>query len=285
MPLLLKGAPVASALDAQTRQVSEMLISCGIRPQLAVVRLGERDDDRSYERSVLKRADRCGVAVTSHVLPEDTREEDLLFLISSLHNDSAIHGVLLFRPLPKHIDDGRVRAALSPDQDVDGITDASLAGVFTGSSHGFAPCTAEAVMEILDFYEIPVSGKHVAVLGRSLTVGRPLSMLMLSRNATVTLCHSKTENLPSVTANADLVVAAVGRPELLTADFFSAGQTVVDVGIHARSDGTLVGDVCFAEAEPIVSAITPVPGGVGAVTTSLLFRHVANAALRQSASE
>ncbi|MCD8159623.1 MAG: bifunctional 5,10-methylenetetrahydrofolate dehydrogenase/5,10-methenyltetrahydrofolate cyclohydrolase [Clostridiales bacterium] len=280
MPILLKGGPVVAAMNENSAARCAALAAKGVTPQLAIVRVGERPDDLSYERGVMKRCAGVGVAVRQFLLPADAAQEELLAVIDRVNRDRAIHGCLLFRPLPKTMDDGAIRAALAPEKDVDGITDLSLAGVFTGAATGFAPCTAQACAEILDFYQIPLSGKRVTVVGRSLVVGKPAAMLLDRRNATVTMCNSRTQNLATVCREADVVVVAMGRMGAVGGDCLRPGQIVVDVGIHVGPDGKLRGDVRFDEAEGIVSAITPVPGGVGTVTNSVLVRHVVEAAER-----
>ncbi|MCC8098784.1 MAG: bifunctional 5,10-methylenetetrahydrofolate dehydrogenase/5,10-methenyltetrahydrofolate cyclohydrolase [Clostridiales bacterium] len=280
MPILLKGGPVVAAMNENSAARCAALKEKGIVPQLAIVRVGERPDDLSYERGVMKRCAAVGVAVRQFLLSADATQEALLAVIDEVNRDRAIHGCLLFRPLPKTMDDSAIRAALAPEKDVDGITDLSLAGVFTGAATGFAPCTAQACAEILDFYQIPLSGKRVTVVGRSLVVGKPAAMLLDRRNATVTMCNSRTQNLAAVCREADVVVVAMGRMGAIGGDCLRPGQTVVDVGIHVGPDGKLCGDVRFDGAEGIVSAITPVPGGVGTVTNSVLVRHVIEAAER-----
>lgn len=280
MATLLKGAPVVAAMNEESARRCAALKEKGIVPTLAVVRVGARPDDLSYERGVTKRCDAVGVAVRQFLLPEDATQEQLLAVLDEVNRDSSIHGCLLFRPLPKGMDDETVRAALAPEKDVDGITDVSLAGVFSGTKHGFPPCTAQACAEILDYYQVPLSGARVTVVGRSLVVGKPAAMLLDKRNATVTICNSRTRDLPSICREADVVVVAMGKRGFLGGDCFRAGQTVVDVGIHMGDDGKLCGDVRFAEAEPVVDAITPVPGGVGTVTNSVMVRHVIEAAER-----
>ncbi len=200
--------------------------------------------------------------------------------IKDINEDAAIHGALIFRPLPKHLDDEAVRQALLPEKDVDGITDGSLLGVFAGVPKGFPPCTAQACMEILEQAGIDPKGKEAVVVGRSLVVGRPAAMLLLQRNATVTICHTRTQDMEGVCRRAQILIVAAGRAGVIGADHVSAGQTVIDVGIHVGEDGKLRGDVDFQAAEPIVEAITPVPGGVGAVTTAVLASHVVEAASR-----
>ena len=283
MAELLKGAPVAAALAERTATAVEALNARGIIPTLAILRVGQREDDLSYERGAMKRCAAAGVEVRSVVLPEDVPQSDYMATLTNLNTDPAVHGILMLRPLPSHLDEEAARKALAPEKDVDGVTDGSLAGVFTGSGEGFAPCTAQAVVEILNHYGIDIKGKTAAVAGRSLVVGRPAAMLLMERGATVTICHSKTPNLAAVTKSADIVVAAIGKMRSLSGDYFAPGQTVIDVGIHFNEKtGKLCGDVRQEDADAIVSALTPVPGGVGAVTTAVLVSHVAEAAMRQN---
>ena len=283
MAELLKGAPVAAALAEKTTAEAEALKARGIIPTLAILRVGARDDDLSYERGAMKRCAAAGIEVRSVLLPEDVDQNTLMNTLSALNNDNTVHGILMFRPLPAHLDEEAARKALAPEKDVDGVTDGSLAGVFTGSHEGFSPCTAQAVVEILNHYGIALKGKNVAVIGRSLVVGRPAAMLLMEQGATVTICHSKTEDTAAVTRQADIVVAAAGQMRNFGTEYFTPGQTVIDVGIHFNEEtGKLCGDVRFEDAEPVVSAITPVPGGVGAVTTAVLVSHVTVAAMRQN---
>lgn len=278
MATILKGTPVVAAMNEKTAALCEELKAKGVTPTLAVVRVGEREDDLSYERGVTKRCEKVGVGVRKMVLPADAPQEELLEVIRQVNEDEGIHGCLLFRPLPRQFDDKTVRAALRPEKDIDGITDQSLAGVFTNTAVGFPPCTAQACMEILEYYGVELSGKRATVVGRSLVVGKPAAMMLDKRNATVTMCNSRTRNLPAVCQEADVVVVAMGRMGAIGGECVRPGQVVVDVGIHVNEEGRLCGDVKFAEAEPVVDAITPVPGGVGTVTTSVLVKHVVEAA-------
>lgn len=278
MAMLLKGAQAAAAMNERTAARAAALTARGIVPTLAVVRMGAREDDLSYERGVINRCAKVGVAVKPYLLEADASQAQLLAVVEEINQDPGIHGCLIFRPLPAQVDDKAVRAALAPEKDVDGITDASLAGVFTGSGVGYPPCTAQACVEILDFYGIPLEGKRVTVVGRSLVVGKPAAMLLDRKNATVTICNSRTRNLPEICRQADVLVVAMGKRGAIGGDCLAPGQTVVDVGIHTDENGKLCGDVRFAEAEPVVAAITPVPGGVGAMTTSVLAAHVVEAA-------
>ena len=278
MAMILKGAPVVAAMNEANAIRCEALKANGITPTLAVVRVGAREDDLSYERGVMTRCGKVGVAVRQYLLPADAAQEQLLEVIAGINADPAIHGCLLFRPLPKQFDERTIRAALSPEKDIDGITDGSLAGVFTNTAIGYPPCTAQACLEILRYYDLPLSGKRAVVVGRSLVVGKPAAMMLDRQNATVTLCNSRTQNLPALCKEADILVVAMGKMGFIGGDCLREGQVVVDVGIHVNAEGKLCGDVRFAEAEPVVGAITPVPGGVGTVTTSVLVSHVVDAA-------
>lgn len=280
---LLRGAPVAAALNEKSAAVAAKLTQEGIQPTLAIVRVGEKADDISYEKGAAKACAAVGVDVRSIVFPVDVRPEEFMARLEDLNQNESIHGILMLRPLPRHLDGEAARQALAPEKDVDGITDASLAGVFSGSGRGFAPCTAQAVWETLRYYDIPLSGKKAVVMGRSLVVGRPAAMLLMQANATVTLCHSRSENVPEITRGADILVVAAGKMEAVGAAYLRPGQVVIDVGIHFNeTTRKLCGDVNAAEAEPLAEALSPVPGGIGAVTTAVLASHTVEAARRQT---
>ena len=281
MAHLLKGAPAAAAVKAQTKERADRLKAAGITAALAVLEFGERPDNAAYLRGIAKNAEACGVALRHLTEPEDASQAQAEAALEALNRDPSVHGILLMRPLPKQLDEARLCSRLAPEKDVDCATDLSLAGVFEGKDLGFAPCTAQAVMEILRFYGAELAGRDCVIVGRSLVVGRPLSMLLLQENATVTLCHSKTKDLPALTRRADIVVAALGKAKALGPEHFGQDQILVDVGIHRLPDGSLCGDIDFAAAEPKAQAITPVPGGVGAVTTAVLLSHVVKAAEAQ----
>ena len=281
MAEILKGAPVTAALNEKMTAEVAALKEQGVVPTLAILRVGERPDDLSYETGAMKRCAAVGVEVRNVVLPADVCQEDFDVALEQLNTDDSVHGILMFRPLPKQLDSERARQMLNPAKDVDGCTDGSLAGVFTNTKVGFAPCTAQAAIEILDYYGIDCTGKRAAVIGRSLVVGRPVSMMLMHKNATVTTCHTKTVDMPTVTREADILIVCAGQMESIGAEYVREGQTVVDVGIGWNEEkGKLCGDVKFEEAEPVVGAITPVPGGVGTVTTSVLVSHVVEAAKR-----
>lgn len=281
MAEILKGAPVANALTERLKESVNALRARAVTPTLAILRVGERADDLAYERGAMKRCDKIGIAVSSVTLPADVKQGALMAQIARLNSDSTINGILMFRPLPPQLDEAAACEALLPAKDLDGITSGSAAALYSGTGTGFAPCTAEAVVALLKHYGVELSGKNVAVVGRSLVIGRPVSMLLLGENATVTMCHSRTRDLASVIRRADIVVAAMGKAEVLGAEYFTPGQTVIDVGInYSEAKGKLVGDVDFDAVEPIVAAITPVPAGVGSVTTAVLASHVVSAAER-----
>lgn len=281
MAEILKGAPVTKALNEKMSAKVAELKEKGVEPTLAIFRVGERADDISYEKGAMKRCDQVGVKVKNVVLPADVDADTFFATLTELNEDDAVHGILMFRPLPKQIDGEKARQMMNPAKDIDGCTDGSLAGVFTNTKVGFAPCTAQAAIEILDYYGIDCKGKRAAVIGRSLVVGRPVSMMLMHKNATVTTCHTRTVDMPSVTKEAEILIVCSGQMENIGAEYLREGQVVVDVGIGWNEEkGKLCGDVKFEEAEPIVSAITPVPGGVGIVTTSVLVSHVVEAAER-----
>lgn len=279
MAALLKGAPVAKAITAELVERERKLESLGVVPTLAIVRVGEREDDLSYERGALKRCEKVGISCRRFLLPADVSQEELLRVVAEVNEDPSIHGCLMFRPLPAHLKEDMVAAALLPKKDVDSMTSASLLSMLSGLGAGYAPCTAEAVLAILDHYGIDLDGANVVVVGRSLVIGKPVASMLLARNATVTACHTHTRDLADVCRRADVVVAAAGHACTLGADAVRSGQIIIDVGINWDAQAKkLVGDVDFEAVEPLVDAVTPVPGGVGAVTTAILARHVICAA-------
>lgn len=275
---ILEGIPVANAIDAETLSQADGLKAAGITPTLAIIRVGADASDIAYEKSAAKRAQKVGVEVNCIHLDADTRQDGLIRAIQACNDDPSIHGILLLRPLPKDIDEATACNAIMPGKDADGCTAISLSSLFTGEAEGFAPCTAQAVMEILDFYGIDVEGKSVTVVGRSLVIGKPVAMMMLARNATVTIAHSRTRDLPAITKASDIVVACIGKGGFFGSDHFSENQCAVDVGINFTEDGRMTGDIDFEEASAIVGSITPVPRGVGSVTTSILCKHVVQSA-------
>lgn len=278
----LLGKEVTAALNEKIKVRAAGLQEKGITPTLGIIRVGENGSDISYEKGATKRCEALGVSYVKFLLPEDVSETELLEVVDKVNRDDTIHGVLLFRPLPKHLNQTLIENALDPAKDVDCMTDGSMAGVFTGKQIGFPPCTAQACMEILDHYGIDCTGKKAVVVGRSLVVGKPAAMMLIKKNATVTICHTRTVDMPSVVREADIVIVAAGRAGVVDDTYLRAGQTVIDVGINVNEEGKLCGDVDFARAEPVVDAITPVPGGVGSVTTSVLVGHVVDAVVRKT---
>ena len=280
MAKVLEGKAVAAAMAGQLRLRAEALARRGVEPRLAILRVGENGSDLAYERAAAKRCAALGIGVETVTLPGDADTQAVLAAIDRVNADERIHGCLPLRPLPGAIDDGRVRQRLSARKDVDGIGPASLARLFTGSGEGFSPCTAQACLELLDYYGVSLRGKHAVIIGRSLVVSRPLALLLVERDATVTICHTKTVDLPALCRTADILVSAAGKAGLVDASYLRPGQVVVDVGVNVSPEGKLCGDVRFEQAEKIVDAISPVPGGVGSVTTLVLCKHVIQAAER-----
>lgn len=285
MAKLLTGKEVAAALNENIRGRAEALRARGITPKLAIVRCGEKPSDLSYERGAAKRAEVCGIEIEKIICPLSSTKDELIAEIEKLNSDESVHGVLLFRPLPHELKEYESEIAnhLLPEKDVDCMTNLSHAGVYTGKNLGFPPCTPEACMKIIDYYGIDLKGKNVVIIGRSLVVGKPVTMMLMGKNATVTVCHRQTVDVTGIASRADIIVTSAGELNFLTKDYVRPGQVVVDVSINWDPDrkggqGGVVGDAVFEEIEPIVDAITPVPGGVGTVTTSVLMEHVVRAA-------
>jgi methylenetetrahydrofolate dehydrogenase (NADP+)/methenyltetrahydrofolate cyclohydrolase len=281
MAEILYGTPVAKAINERTAKIVEKLAGKDTVPTLAIIRVGEREDDLAYEKAAIKRCEALGMRVMPVAMPADIDEATFFGCLQEVNANPEIHGILLFRPLPEQLDEEKARNLISPAKDLDGGSDLALASLLTGKGEGFAPATAQAVIEILDYYQIPIKGVRTAVLGRSLVIGKPVSLLLLNRHATVTICHSRSENLAAICRENDIVVAAIGKMETLDGKYFRAGQTVIDVGISYNEEKQkLCGDVLFEQVEPLVERITPVPKGVGSVTTAILANHLALAAER-----
>ncbi|MCF2667534.1 MULTISPECIES: bifunctional 5,10-methylenetetrahydrofolate dehydrogenase/5,10-methenyltetrahydrofolate cyclohydrolase [Lachnospiraceae] len=278
MSVLMKGADVANAMKAALIEKVEVLKEKGTIPCLTIVRVGNRPDDLSYERGAKKRMEAIGIECRIVELPEDISQDDFEQEFGKVNDDPSVHGILLFRPLPKQLDEEPIKAMIHPEKDMDCMSPVNIAKIFAGDETGYAPCTAEAVMEMLDYYEIDPKGKRVTVVGRSMVVGKPLSMMLLKQHATITVCHTRTVNLPEVCRNAEILVAAAGKARIITADMVGEGAVVADVGINVDEDGKMCGDVAFEEVEPKTSYISPVPRGVGSITTSVLAKHVVRAA-------
>lgn len=277
MGQIIKGKPVADAITAELVKDVEVLKSKGIEPKLKIVRVGAREDDLAYERGALSRMEKCGIKAEVLELPVDICQADFVKELKAVNDDPSVHGILLFRPLPKQLDMEKIKFVVDPVKDIDCMNPLNAEKIFEGDKTGYPPCTSQACVEILDHYGIDMKGKRAAVIGRSMVVGKPLAMLLLDKNATVTICHSRTNDLPGVCRQAEVVIAAVGRAEMVTGDLISEGAVVIDVGINVNAEGKLCGDVKFDECVDKASMITPVPAGVGSVTTSVLAKHVVKA--------
>lgn len=281
----LKGAAVSAKIQQEIQSELEELQAEGGRiPRLAIVRVGERPDDCSYERGALKRMEKLGLLAQVCAFPSDISHEDFEQAFLEINEDEAIDGILLFRPLPSQIDENRITELIDPKKDLDGICPANIAKVFSGDSQGFAPCTAEAVVEVLKANDIEISGKRIVIVGRSMVVGRPLAMLLLKENGTVTICHTRTRELAKICQNGEILIAAAGKAKMLDSSYVGQDAIVIDVGINVDKDGNLCGDVDFDSLEGKASMATPVPGGVGAVTTSVLAKHLVRAAKQRRES-
>lgn len=280
--MLLKGKPVADAITEKLRLEVEKLSKKGIVPTLAILRVGKREDDLSYERGAMKRCAQVGIEVKQVVLDGDIDNEQFLKKLEELNRDDGVDGILMFRPLPKQLDEEAATRLLAVEKDIDGNTQGSLAGIYANTGDGFAPCTAEAVMAILNYYGIEMAGKKAVVIGRSLVIGRPVAMLLMHKQATVTICHSRSKKIDKISRKADILVAAAGQMQSIDRNYIKEGQIIIDVGIHWDEEAQkLCGDVVTNDVEEVVAAVTPVPGGVGAVTTSILAKHVLEAAIKR----
>ncbi len=280
MAVIMKGSEVINAMKEKMLLEVGKLNNKGIIPGLGIVRLGAKPADLAYEKGAIKRAESVGIHCKVFEYPETIGQAELIAEISKLNVDKAIHGILLFRPLPEQIDENVMKHVIDPEKDIDCLNPVNVAKVFSGDESGFAPCTPTAVMEMLEYYKIAVAGKRVVVVGRSLVVGKPLAMMLLKKNATVTICHTRTDNLKERCREAEILIAAAGKAKMITADFIPPRGIVIDVGINLDQSGKLCGDVDYDNAVNHVSYITPVPGGVGTVTSSVLAKHVIRGANR-----
>ncbi|EQJ27337.1 tetrahydrofolate dehydrogenase/cyclohydrolase, catalytic domain protein [Clostridioides difficile P11] len=279
---IIKGKPVADKISEELIKEVDLLIKEGINPKLTIVRVGARRDDLSYERGALKRCQNIGITTEVLELAEDITQEEYIDVLKRVNDDKNVNGILCFRPLPKHLNEEVIKYVIAPEKDVDCFSPINSAKVMEGDKSGFPPCTPTAVVEILKHYNVDLKGSKVTVLGRSMVVGKPVSMLLLSEHATVTICHSKTKNLSGVAAEADVLIAAIGRAKMVDESFVKDGAVVIDVGINVDEEGNLCGDVDTNAVLDKVSMITPVPAGVGSVTTSILAKHVVKACKLQN---
>ncbi len=280
MAEILKGNVVAAKIKEDMSKKIEELSKEGKTPKLGIVRVGQNPSDISYEKSIIKSCDSIGIKSEIFEKEISISTEELVGFITELNNDKEISGILLFRPLPKHIDEEAIRNTIKPSKDVDCMHPLNLEKIFEGDMSGFSPATPKAAMEILLYNEIPLEGKNVVVVNRSMVVGKPLAMMLLEKNATVTICHSRTKDLAEITRKADVVVTALGRPKHFTKDYFTKDSIIIDVGVSVTEEGKLSGDVDYENVVEFVDKITPVPGGVGSVTTTLLLNQVVDACIR-----
>jgi len=276
---LLLGTTVAKDKTEQLREKVEELHKQGIKPKLVMMRVGDKADDLAYQRSALSRMEKVNILSEVQEFPNDVTEEVFLRQLEENNQNDEVHGILIFLPLPKHLDLKKVKECISPDKDIDAISPINIARLMN-AEECFVPCTPKAVMELLSYYNIPLQGKHVVVIGRSMVIGKPVSMLLLNENATVTMTHSKTTNLQELTKRADIIVCALGKSKFLTEEYVSPHSIVIDVGINVDETGALTGDADTEQILPIVKAITPVPRGVGSVTTVMLAKQVIESAER-----
>ncbi|MDR1135270.1 MAG: bifunctional 5,10-methylenetetrahydrofolate dehydrogenase/5,10-methenyltetrahydrofolate cyclohydrolase [Clostridiales Family XIII bacterium] len=280
MGVRLEGKKIVESLRAELKARIETLGRRGVTPSVLILRVGEREDDIAYERGILRSCGALGINSRVDELTQDISTNELIRVIESANKDSSVHGIMLFRPLPAHLDQDLISKAIAPEKDIDCMSPLNLEKVFEGKTSGFAPCTPKAVVETLKGYEIPLAGANIAIAGRSMVVGKPLAMLLLNENATVTICHSKTEDMAAVTGNADIVVAAIGKAKFMGEEYFNPDSIVIDVGINDAGDGKICGDVDYENVFGQVKAITPAVGGLGAVTTAILLSHVVEACER-----
>ncbi|HEY7528187.1 MAG TPA: bifunctional methylenetetrahydrofolate dehydrogenase/methenyltetrahydrofolate cyclohydrolase FolD [Candidatus Deferrimicrobiaceae bacterium] len=282
---LIDGKAIGAAVRAEIRdRAAEFTARTGIRPCLAAVLVGEDPASRVYVRNKGKACVEAGMLSRQINLPATTPEKELLDLVARLNADNEVHGILVQLPLPAQIDESKVIEAIAPGKDVDGFHPVNAGRLLIGKP-GFVPCTPFGILKILDYEKVELKGKHAVVVGRSNIVGKPVAILLLSRHATVTICHSRTQDLPGVVRSADVVIAAVGKAEMVRGSWIKPGAVVIDVGINRLPDGRLVGDVAFEEARAVAGKITPVPGGVGPMTITMLLHNTLEAAVRRSAGE
>lgn len=282
MGILMKGADVANAMKQELTEKVQRLKEQGIDPCLTIIRVGRREEDLSYERGARKRMEMLGISCRVVELAENIEQEEFEEEFCKVNDDPSVHGILLFRPLPRQLNEEVIKRIIRPEKDMDGMSLVNTAKVFAGDDSGYAPCTAEAVIKMLEHYNIELKGKKVTVVGRSMVVGRPLSMLLLQKHATVTICHTKTRELEKMCREAEILIAAAGSPKMITPDMVGEGAVVADVGINVDESGNLCGDVNFDEVDARTSYISPVPRGVGSITTSILAEHVVRASAQQA---
>lgn len=284
MAEIISGKEVAAVLNEGTAAKVAELKNKGIGVSLAVIIVGDDPASKVYVNNKKKACEKLGITSYEYVLPESTTQEELMQTVKKLNERADVNGILCQLPLPKHLDSNAVIDAIAPEKDVDCFSPTNV-GLLNIGRGRLSPCTPAGIMDMLEYKNISVSGKHCVVIGRSNIVGKPMSALLLAADATVTVCHSKTQNLKEITKTADVLIAAVGRPKFVTADMVKDGAVVIDVGIHRTESGKLCGDVDFESVEPKASYITPVPGGVGPMTIARLMRNTVTAAKLQNTAE
>ncbi|WP_446897756.1 bifunctional 5,10-methylenetetrahydrofolate dehydrogenase/5,10-methenyltetrahydrofolate cyclohydrolase [Clostridium sp. LBM24168] len=278
---IIKGKPVADDISFKLNFEVDNLKSKNITPKLTIVRVGENGSDSAYQKGAIKRCNNIGIEIEIKRFPQSTSQKDFMNELEKINMDDNVNGIMIFRPLPKHIDENEIKYLIDPKKDVDCFNPVNMSKILENDNLGFAPCTAAAVMEILKYYKIEVQGKRVVVIGRSMVVGKPLSLLLLNANATVTICHSKTEKMKEICSEADILVVCIGKCNMIDSSYIKQGAVVVDVGINVDKDGNLCGDVNTKNCIEKARMITPVPGGVGSVTTSVLAKQVITACKTQ----
>ena len=282
MGQIIKGKPVSDYISEELTKKVEMLKTKDIVPKLTIVRVGADSSDLAYERGTLKRCASIGIATEVKQLPIDISQTDFISELEKINKDSCVNGILIFRPLPKQLDEKVLKYVIAPEKDVDCFSPVNVAKVMENDATGFAPCTPSAVIEILKYYNVLMKGKKAVVVGRSMVVGKPVSMLLLNEDATVTICHSRTQDMPSVCSNADILVVGIGKAKIIDSKYVKDGAVVIDVGINVDENGNMCGDVDSDDCMDKVLMITPVPAGVGSVTTSILAKHVVKACMQQN---
>lgn len=284
MGTLIKGKPVADKIKEDIKAEVKELRAKGVIPKLSIIRVGADPGDISYERGALKVMSELDIDVQVNALPENITQEEFIDFLKKVNSDASVHGILVFRPLPKQLDENVIKYVIDANKDVDCFSPLNVAKVFEGDESGFPPCTPAAVMEMLKYYNVELKGKRAVVIGRSMIVGKPVSMMLLKEHATVTICHSRTQNLPQVASEADVLVVGIGRAKMVNSEYVKDGAVVIDVGINVDADGKLCGDADTEDCVRKASLITPVPGGVGSVTTSVLAKQVIKACKLQTGS-
>lgn len=284
MAEVLKGKPVAEAILADLKEKIQQLQAKGVAPKLGIIRVGARPDDLYYEGGAKKTCDSIGLKFEVFEYPETVNQETFEKEVTNIGNKKDVNGILMFAPLPKHLNEKKIRSLIPVSKDVDCMNIASAGQVYADELNAFPPCTPAACMAMLNFYKVDIKGKRCVVLGRSLVVGKPMAMLLLREHGTVTICHSRTVELPKVCQEADILIAGIGRAKMVNADYVKSGQVVIDVGINQDPDnpGKYCGDVDFSKVEPIVAKISPVPAGVGSITTAILCKHTVMACEQQN---